>query len=181
MTDLPLLIEALLLAENEPLPRSRLQQMLGDSVTEATLDQALKALVDRYADHPYIDCVVRPVEREQCWALLANAAVAPFIARSQAPRASRYSRAVLETLALIAWRQPITRGEIEAVRGVAVNPQVIRQLQDRGWIRVVGFRDTPGRPELLATTAEFLRDFDLQDLSALPALDAFGSQGHLVV
>ncbi|WP_407276734.1 SMC-Scp complex subunit ScpB [Halothiobacillus sp. DCM-1] len=175
------LIEALLLAEGAPLSRARLQHMLGEAIPASALEQALAALVQRYADHPYIDCLPRMMAGEETWSLVANAAVAPYLARAQAPRTARYSRAVLETLALIAWRQPITRGEIEAVRGVAVNPQIIRQLMDRGWIRSVGVRETPGRPELLATTDEFLRDFNLPDLSALPTLDAFGTQGELVV
>ncbi len=181
IADLPGLIEALLLAEGVPLSRARLLQMLGHTVDAARLDAAWAALDRRYNQHLYIDCVVREEDGVPVWGLIANAAVAPFLARAQPPRSGRYSRAVLETLALIAWRQPITRGEIEAVRGVAVNPQVIRQLQDRGWIHSVGVRDTPGRPELLATTAQFLRDFDLPDLSALPALAAFGTQGNLVV
>lgn len=177
-TTLPLLIEALLLAEAEPLSRSRLQQMLGATVDTAALDLALQELTARYAMHPFIDCQRRGVAGEDAWALVANASVAPYMARAQAPRSSRYSRATMETLALIAWRQPITRGEIEAVRGVATNPQTIRQLQERGWIKTVGVRETPGRPELLATTEQFLRDFDLPDLSALPALEAFGTQGQ---
>ncbi len=172
------LLEALLLAEAEPLSLSRLQLMLGAEVDAVALTVALAELADRYATHPFIDCLRRSVAGEESWALVANASVAPYMARAQAPRSSRYSRATLETLALIAWRQPITRGEIEAVRGVAINPQIIRQLLDRGWIRSVGVRETPGRPELLATTEQFLLDFDLPDLSALPALEGFGTQGH---
>ena len=175
---LPELIEALLLAEGEPLTEARLQLMLGVTMDSGALPHALVELTERYAKHPYIECQRRIVAGEVTWALIAKASVAPFLARSQAPRSSRYSRATLETLALIAWRQPITRGEIEAVRGVAVNPQIIRQLQDRGWIRSVGVRETPGRPELLATTEQFLHDFDLPDLSALPALEGFGTQGQ---
>jgi segregation and condensation protein B len=87
-------------------------------------------------------------------------------------RPTRYSRALLETLALIAYRQPITRGEIENVRGVTVNPNIIRTLTERGWIRVVGHREVPGHPELLGTTREFLDYFSLRSLDELPPLAA---------
>jgi segregation and condensation protein B len=92
------------------------------------------------------------------------------ISRLWQERPARYSRALLETLALIAYRQPITRAEIEDVRGVAVNPNIIRTLSERGWIRVVGHREVPGRPELLGTTREFLDYFGLASLDQLPTL-----------
>jgi len=92
------------------------------------------------------------------------------VARLWPERPARYSRALLETLALIAYRQPITRGEIELVRGVAVNPNIIKTLLERNWVRVIGTRDVPGRPEVLGTTAEFLDYFGLQKLEQLPPL-----------
>ena len=92
---------------------------------------------------------------------------------------ARYSRALLETLALIAYRQPITRGEIEAVRGVAVNPNIIRTLLERNWVRVVGHRDVPGHPELLGTTREFLDYFGLKSLDELPPLAQLKALGDL--
>jgi segregation and condensation protein B len=94
----------------------------------------------------------------------------PWISRLWEEKPARYSRALLETLAIIAYRQPITRGDIEEVRGVAVNPNIIRTLQERDWVRVVGQRDVPGRPELLATTRQFLDYFGLKGLDDLPTL-----------
>jgi segregation and condensation protein B len=99
-----------------------------------------------------------------------RAAVAEPVSRLWQERPAKYSRALLETLALIAYRQPITRGEIEQIRGVTVNPNIIKTLHERNWIRVVGHRDVPGRPELLGTTREFLDYFSLQKLDDLPTL-----------
>jgi segregation and condensation protein B len=96
--------------------------------------------------------------------------LSPWIARLWEERPARYSRALLETLALIAYRQPITRGEIEDVRGVSVSTHIMRTLQDRGWIRIVGHRDVPGHPEMFGTTREFLDYFSLKSLDELPSL-----------
>jgi segregation and condensation protein B len=95
----------------------------------------------------------------------------PFLDRLNPEKPPRYSRAVLETLAIIAYRQPVTRGDIEDIRGVTVATQVIRMLEERGWVDVVGHRDTPGRPALLATTRKFLDDLGLRSLADLPALE----------
>ena len=104
-----------------------------------------------------------------------------YLARLWPERSPRYSRAVLETLALIAYRQPITRGEIEAVRGVTVSSQIIRTLLDRNWVKVVGHKDVPGRPGLYATTPEFLNYFGLKSLAALPALTEFSAQAAMAL
>ncbi|ANJ68007.1 SMC-Scp complex subunit ScpB [Halothiobacillus diazotrophicus] len=175
------LIEALLMASDEPLDLTALQRMIGAETPLGALQDALRRLDAQYASHPFIDLKTVTRAGQSAWRLTANAQLAPYIARSEPPRASRYSRAVLETLALIAWRQPISRGEIEAVRGVAVNPQILRTLSERGWIRVVGHKDTPGRPELLGTTPAFLADFGLDSLEQLPAFDQFVGQGALDV
>lgn len=175
------LIEALLMASDEPLDLAALQRMIGAETPLSALQDALRRLDTQYAAHPFIDLNTVTRAGQPAWQLTANAQLAPYIARSEPPRASRYSRAVLETLALIAWRQPISRGEIEAVRGVAVNPQILRTLNERGWIRVVGHKDTPGRPELLGTTPAFLADFGLDSLEQLPAFDQFVGQGALDV
>lgn len=175
------LIEALLLASEEPLGLADLQRMIGSETPVAALTDALAQLQSHYDAHPFIDLERREVSGVAAWRLLANNQIAPYLARSEAPRTSRYSRAVLETLALIAWRQPITRGEIEAVRGVAVNPQIIRTLVERGWIRSVGHKDSPGKPELLGTTSQFLQDFGLNSLASLPTFDDFVRQGTMDV
>jgi segregation and condensation protein B len=95
-----------------------------------------------------------------------------YLGRLNPEKPPRYSRAVLETLAIVAWRQPVTRGDIEDIRGVTVSTQIIRTLEDRGWIEVLGYRDAPGRPALLGTTRRFLEDLGLRALDELPALDA---------
>jgi len=175
------LIEALLLASEGPLALADLQRMVGSETSIAALNAALNQLQTQYDAHPFIDLERREVAGVLSWRLLANDQIAPYLARSEAPRTSRYSRAVLETLALVAWRQPVTRGEIEMVRGVAVNPQIIRTLVERGWIRSVGHKDSPGRPELLGTTAQFLEDFGLNSLEALPTFEDFVRQGTMDV
>jgi len=112
------------------------------------------------------------------WRFQARAEYVPFIARLSPERPQKYSRAALETLAIIAYRQPVTRGDIEEIRGVAVNPNIIRQLQEREWIDVVGQRDVPGRPSLYATTKTFLDDLNLRSLAELPPLEDF-SQANI--
>jgi segregation and condensation protein B len=133
----------------------------------ADVRRALAALVR--------DCDGRPMELVEVasgWRLQVRSAYAARLSKLWQERPSRYSRALLETLALIAYRQPITRAEIEDVRGVTVNPNIVRTLTERGWIRVVGHREVPGHPELLGTTREFLDYFGLKSLDELPSLAA---------
>lgn len=106
----------------------------------------------------------------------AKAEYSEFIARLNPEKQPKYSRAVMETLAIIAYRQPVTRGDIEEIRGVAVNPNVMRQLQERDWIDVVGHREVPGRPSLYATTKHFLDDLNLRSLAELPPMEVFAQQ-----
>ena len=164
MNELPALLEALLLAAGEPLSRARLLEVLGDEVDAAMLDLALQELASSYAERG-----MELVEVASGLRLQAGARFAPWLVKLHPQRPPRYSRAVLETLALIAWKQPITRAEIEAIRGVAVNPAILKTLQERGWVHSVGKRETPGRPELLATTQQFLDDFSLQSREDLAA------------
>ncbi|MGC8697912.1 MAG: SMC-Scp complex subunit ScpB, partial [Halothiobacillus sp.] len=173
------LLEALLLTHAEPLTRAALARMIGNELPQAAIEMALTQLERQYQAHPFIQMKLGGSAQEPNWQLVANARLAPYLARSEAPKTSRYSRAVLETLALIAWRQPITRAENEAVRGVAVNAPIIRLLTERGWIRAVGVKDSPGKPELLGTTPQFLQDFNLESLSHLPAFESFAGQGAL--
>src|SRR4030095_369040 len=112
------------------------------------------------------------VEVASGWRLQVRSQFSARLSKLWQERPTRYSRALLETLALIAYRQPITRGEIEDVRGVTVNPNIVRTLTERGWIRVVGHREVPGHPELLGTTREFLDYFGLKSLDELPPLAA---------
>lgn len=106
------------------------------------------------------------------WRFQSRASMQPFLSRLTLERPPKYSRAVLETLAIIAWRQPVTRGDIEDIRGVSVSSQIIRALEDRGWIETLGFRDAPGRPALLGTTRQFLTDLGLRSLDELPDIDS---------
>ena len=162
MKSLPALLEALLLAAGEPVSRARLAEILGDEVSRPMLDEALHTLKASYAERG-----IELVEVASGLRLQASERFAPWLVKLHPQRPPRYSRAVLETLALIAWKQPITRAEIEAIRGVSVNPVIIKTLTERGWVHSVGKRETPGRPELLATTKQFLDDFNLQSLDEL--------------
>src|SRR5204863_8965874 len=110
------------------------------------------------------------------WRYQSRPELAPYLARLDPERAPKYSRAVLETLAIIAYRQPVTRGDIEDIRGVAVASSVVKQLEDRGWIEAIGYREAPGRPALLATTRQFLDDLGLSSLEQLPTLE--GADGE---
>jgi len=162
MKDLPALLEALLLAAGEPLSRARLAEILGDQVDAAMLEKALLSLAASYAERG-----IELVEVASGLRLQASQRFAPWLVKLNPQRPPRYSRAVLETLALIAWKQPITRAEIEAIRGVSLNPSILKALSERGWIHSVGKREVPGRPELLGTTRQFLDDFGLQSLDHL--------------
>ncbi len=158
-------IEAALLAAGRSLTLNDLAQLFEESQRPATpqLRAALEELAAEYAAR-----VIEIKETGAGFRVQVRGQYAGAVARLWPERPQRYSRALLETLALIAYRQPITRAEIESVRGVTVNPNIIKTLHERQWIRVVGHRDLPGRPELLGTTREFLEYFGLKSLDALP-------------
>jgi segregation and condensation protein B len=160
-------IEAALLAAGTPLPVAELTRLFEDSA-RPSLQQvraALAALAAEYAGRG-----IELKETASGFRIQVRRELAAEISRLWPERTARYSRALLETLALIAYRQPITRAEIEAVRGVTVNPNIIRTVIERNWVRVVGHRDVPGHPELLGTTREFLDYFGLKSLDELPPL-----------
>lgn len=161
------LCEAALLAAGRPLTVEQLAELFDESERPGTeqLRMALEALAADYADRG-----IELREVSSGFRIQVRSSAAGIVSRLWQERPAKYSRALLETLALIAYRQPITRGEIEDVRGVAVNPNIIRTLQERGWIRTVGYREVPGRPELLGTTREFLDYFGLKALDNLPTL-----------
>jgi len=163
------IIEAALLAYGQPLSVDQLREMF-DDFERPEAAEVRRALVQLSRD-----CEGRPMELVEVasgWRLQVRSVFAARLSKLWQERPSRYSRALLETLALIAYRQPITRGEIEDVRGVTVNPNIVRTLTERGWIRVVGHREVPGHPELLGTTREFLDYFGLKSLDELPSLAA---------
>jgi segregation and condensation protein B len=159
--------EAALLAAGRPLTVEQIAELFDEAERPGAqqIRMALEALADDYAG--------RGIELREVatgFRVQVRPQSASIVARLWQERPAKYSRALLETLALIAYRQPITRGEIEDIRGVAVNPNIIRTLQERGWIRTVGYREVPGRPELLGTTREFLDYFGLKSLDNLPTL-----------
>ncbi|NII11143.1 SMC-Scp complex subunit ScpB [Oleiagrimonas sp. C23AA] len=161
------ILEAALLASSHPMNAKQLADLFSEeeAITREDIGKALELLAD--------DCEQRGVELVEVasgFRLQIRQNVYPWVARMWAERPSRYSRALLETLALIAYRQPITRGEIEAIRGVVVSSSIIKTLEERDWIRVVGHRDVPGKPALLGTTREFLDYFNLKSLDQLPTL-----------
>jgi len=160
-------VEAALLAAGRPLTVEELASVFDerDGSIADEVKGAIAALAEEYATRGLELLEVASGHRIQI-----RAAVAPPVARLWQERPAKYSRALLETLALIAYRQPITRGEIEQIRGVAVNPNIVKTLHERNWIRVVGHRDVPGKPELLGTTRDFLDYFSLKKLDDLPTL-----------
>jgi segregation and condensation protein B len=160
-------IEAALLAAGRPLSMDELVGVFDerDESSSAEVRAALAALTAEYETRG-----LELLEVASGYRIQIRAAVAQPVSRLWQERPAKYSRALLETLALIAYRQPITRGEIEQIRGVAVNPNIIKTLLERSWIRVVGHRDVPGKPELLGTTREFLDYFSLKKLDDLPTL-----------
>ena len=169
MPELKAILEALLLAAGEPLTLDRLLAAFPE--TERPERDALRnALAELATD--YAGRGVKLVEVASGFRLQVPPAFASWVARLSEERTASYSRALLETLALIAYRQPITRGEIEAVRGVSVSSGIMKTLQERGWIKVIGHREVPGRPALFATTRAFLDYFNLKSLSELPPLAA---------
>jgi segregation and condensation protein B len=164
---LKLIVEAALVAAGGPLTLDQLLALFAEEERPTRAD-VLGAIGDLQAD--YAERGLEIVDVAGGWRTQVRASVAPWVARLWDERPPRYSRALLETLSLIAYRQPITRGEIEDIRGVAVSTQIVKTLSDREWIRVVGHRDVPGRPALYATTRKFLEYFGLRSLNELPTL-----------
>jgi segregation and condensation protein B len=165
--ELASILEAVLLAAAEPLSIERIQTLFPEHECPSRADivSALETLAAGYSERS-----LELVQVASGYRLQVRARFAPWVARLWEERPGRYSRALLETMALIAYRQPITRGEIEEVRGVSVSTNIIKTLQERGWIRVIGHREVPGRPALYGTTKTFLDYFQLQSLSQLPPL-----------
>ena len=169
MNDLQLtsLIEATLLAAGRPVTTQQLVDLF-DERERPSLDQMREALAQLAAE--YENRGIELQEVASGWRIQVRTKYVDQVSRLWQERPSRYSRALLETLALIAYRQPITRGDIEEIRGVTVSSTIMRTLQERNWIRVVGHREVPGHPELLGTTREFLDYFGLKGLDQLPSL-----------
>ncbi|HVC13035.1 MAG TPA: SMC-Scp complex subunit ScpB [Burkholderiales bacterium] len=159
-------IEAALLASPAPLSLADLKRLFDEEIGPDTLRRLLGELREEWSGR-----AVELVNLASGWRFQTRPEFQPFVDRLNPERPPRYSRAVMETLAIIAYRQPVTRGDIEDIRGVAVSAQIIQTLENRGWIDAVGHRDTPGRPALYATTRRFLDDLGLRSLEELPALE----------
>jgi segregation and condensation protein B len=169
------IVEAALLTAQRPLTFRELQTLVGESVDRDALKAALEALRLDWQGRASLSLL----ETAAGWRFATSPAVRPFLEPLHAERPQRYSRAVMETLAVIAYRQPVTRGDIEDIRGVVIGSPIIKQLEDRGWIDCIGHRDAPGRPALYATTKQFLDDLGLATLIDLPPLE--GPDGSLVL
>ncbi|MCF2909023.1 SMC-Scp complex subunit ScpB [Pseudoalteromonas sp. DL2-H2.2] len=161
------LVEAAIFVADKPLSRKQLKETVLQDITvsDARLRQALATLSEHYQTRG-----VKLVEVGTGYRFQACASLSPWLSNLWQEKAPKYSRATLETLALIAYRQPITRGEIEQVRGVTVSSNIIKSLLERQWIKVVGYKEVPGKPALYATTKQFLDYFSLNGLDMLPEL-----------
>jgi segregation and condensation protein B len=168
IADLAPILEVLLLVADKPLKVEQLARIFDqhDEITVKQIRSSLRQLQDSYDGLGY-----ELVEVASGYRFQVRQDYAHWVSRLWAEKPQRYSRALLETLSIIAYQQPITRGEIESIRGVSVSSPIIRTLLERGWIRGVGHKEVPGRPELFATTVGFLDHFNLKQLSNLPELD----------
>ncbi|SCY45183.1 condensin subunit ScpB [Nitrosospira sp. Nl5] len=164
------ILETALLTSQDPLPLSELKKLFNEELSA----EILRRLLDELR-HDWDEKGVELVNVAGGWRFHAKPEMQKFLDRLNPQKPPRYSRAVLETLAIIAYRQPVTRGDIEEIRGVTVSSSVLKALESRGWIDTVGHRDVPGRPALYATTADFLNDLNLRSLEELPPLEELGS------
>jgi segregation and condensation protein B len=159
-------LETALICANQPLPMRAMRSLFDDQIGTDTLRSMLDDLVREWTGRG-----VELVSIASGWRFQSRPELREFLDRLHPEKPPKYSRAVLETLAIIAYRQPVTRGDIEDIRGVMVGSQIVKQLEDRGWIEAIGHRDAPGRPSLFATTRQFLDDLGLASLDQLPTLE----------
>ena len=164
------ILEAALLTAQEPLPVSELRKLFNNELSAAVLANVLEEVREQWRDSG-----IELVTVASGWRFQTKAEMQPYLERLTPQKAPRYSRAILETLAIIAYRQPVTRGDIEEIRGVGVSSAILKTLVARGWIEAVGHRNVPGKPELFATTAHFLDDLNLRSIEELPPLEEMKS------
>lgn len=167
-------LETALICAQQPLPLRELRALFDGNLGADTLKDLLLSL-----QHEWAGKGVELVQVASGWRFQSRPEMRGYLDKLHPEKPPRYSRAVLETLAIIAYRQPVTRGDIEDIRGVTVNSLIIKQLEDRGWVEEIGHRETVGRPALLATTRQFLDDLGLKSLDELPMLDEPESQASL--
>ena len=159
-------IETALLCAQEPLSVADLSRLFVEDITTAEINETLVELQNAWDDKG-----MELVHIATGWRFQSRLSMREYLDRLTPEKPPKYSRAVMETLAIIAYRQPVTRGEIEEIRGVAVSSNVMKQLEDRGWVEVIGHKETIGRPGLYATTKQFLDDLSLTNLQSLPMLE----------
>jgi segregation and condensation protein B len=169
-------LETALICAQQPLPLAAMRALFDDQVGVDTIKTLLDELVRDWEGRG-----VELVPLAGGWRFQSRPEMREYLDRLHPEKPPKYSRAVLETLAIVAYRQPVTRGDIEDIRGVAVGTPIIKQLEDRGWIETIGHREAPGRPALYATTRHFLDDLGLASLDQLPELDAPGGEGRRLV
>lgn len=172
MLDAKRVLEAALLCADQPMSMREARALFDETLEEPQLHALLDEIRAEWADRG-----LQLAQVASGWRFQSHPDMALYLEKLHPEKPPRYSRAVLETLAIIAYRQPVTRGDIEEIRGVTINSQLIKQLEDRGWVETVGHRESVGRPALLATTRQFLDDLGLASLKDLPALHAPGQAG----
>ncbi|MBK9572368.1 MAG: SMC-Scp complex subunit ScpB [Rhodoferax sp.] len=168
-------LETALICSQQPMAVRDMRTLFDDQLGADTIKDLLQALQSEWAQRG-----VELVSVSTGWRFQSRPEMRPYLDRLNPEKPPRYSRATLETLAIIAYRQPVTRGDMEDIRGVTINSMIIKQLEDRGWIEVIGHREAPGRPALFATTKHFLDDLGLASLDQLPLLDTPGSQASVM-
>ena len=175
LVDAKRVLETALICSHQPLPLRDMRALFNESLGADTLKVLLEELRDDWAGRG-----VELVGVASGWRFQSRPEMREYLDRLHPEKPPRYTRATLETLAIIAYRQPVTRGDMEDIRGVTINSLLIKQLEDRGWVEVIGHRDAPGRPALFATTKQFLNDLGLQSLDQMPLLEGPAEQNSVL-
>jgi len=174
-TDAKRVLETALICSQQPLPVREMRVLFDDELGADTIKGLLVDLQSDWAQRG-----VELVQVASGWRFQSRPQMREYLDRLHPEKPPKYTRAVLETLAIIAYRQPVTRGDMEDIRGVTINALILKQLEDRGWVEVIGHREAPGRPALFATTRQFLDDLGLESLDQLPVLDSPGQQASVL-
>ena len=174
-TDAKRVLETALICSPQPLAVRELRVLFNDELGADTIKALLTDLQNEWADKG-----VELVPVANGWRFQSRPQMREYLDRLHPEKPPKYTRAVLETLAIIAYRQPVTRGDMEEIRGVTINTQILKQLEDRGWVEVIGHREAAGRPQLYATTRQFLDDLGLESLDQLPMLESPAQQAELL-
>ena len=173
-TDAKRVLETALICSQQPLPLRELRVLFNDELGADSIKALLADLQNEWTQRG-----VELVHVASGWRFQSRPQMREYLDRLHPEKPPKYTRAVLETLAIIAYRQPCTRGDMEDIRGVTINALILKQLEDRGWVEVIGHRETVGRPALFATTRQFLDDLGLDSLDQLPVLDSPAQQAHV--